>query len=266
MRGLKGPGTSRTGGPRKIAGTGPGRAADGRPGTGDHPGGHPGRHPGLHPGGLTAGAAALAALAVLGLFTVGCSASGSGVQDEGSAHAQAAPKSTPAASSPGAAADTPAGKTAAVDPVELIKNDPEVDKQVKADLKPCGRSAYPVDVAYGNITGGESPDVVVNVMTCADGVGLGTYVYRAAGSAYKNVFKSEKTAVYASIDRGDLVVTQQVYSERDPVASPSAEVVTTYHWASGRFSELHWVRNEFSRTVGEDELVVPEPTSAPNEN
>ncbi|MFF8959271.1 hypothetical protein [Streptomyces sp. NPDC014894] len=226
---------------------------------------------------MAAGTAAFAVLAALGLLGVGCSASGSGVQDEGSANAGASTKPASASAAPGADAkggddggDEDGGdlaeKAAKVDPVKLIKSDPEVRAQVKDDLKPCGRTAYPVDTKFGNITGGQSPDVVVNVMSCADGVGLGTYVYRAAGTSYENVFKSETPAVYAAIDRGDLVVTQQVYGERDPVAAPSAEEVVTYRWTNGKFTRLHWVRNEFSRTVGEDELVVPEAGPTANEN
>ena len=39
-------------------------------------------------------------------------------------------------------------------------------------------------------------------------------------SKYENVFAAEEPAVYAEIDRGDLVVTQQVYEKGDPLYVP----------------------------------------------
>ncbi|TQK52701.1 hypothetical protein FBY35_3149 [Streptomyces sp. SLBN-118] len=205
---------------------------------------------------LAASGAAMAGLAAVGVFTVACSSGGTGVQDEGAAHADVVAKATP---SPSASATSGAQKTDGVSPVKLIMADPKVSERVKADLKPCARDSYPVDTSYGNLTGGTKPDVVVNVLTCGDAVGMGTYVYRDNGERYENVFAVEEPAVYSAIDRGDLVVTKQVYSKGDPVAEPSGEEVTTYHWASGKFVQQYWVRNEFSRAVGDD--VVPEPQS-----
>ncbi|CAM5449181.1 SigE family RNA polymerase sigma factor [Streptomyces griseus] len=116
--------------------------------------------------------------------------------------------------------------------------------------QPCAGKAYPVDTSYGSLTGGPSADVVVNVMSCADSVSVGTYVYRADDDgAYKNVFSAEVPAVYGTIDRGDLVVTTQVYGSKDPLSSPSGSEVVTYRWASDRFTEHDRVHNDFSRAV-----------------
>ncbi|MEU0985715.1 hypothetical protein [Streptomyces sp. NPDC005953] len=207
-----------------------------------------------------AGGTAAVVLAAFGMFTAGCSAGGTGVKDEGSAHAENA-KSVPSA-------NVSAGGTQKVDrvnPVRLVKDDPKVSKRIKSDLKPCGRD-YPVDTSYGNMTGGTQPDVVVNVMSCVDSVGVGTYVYRMNGTRYENVFTSEEPAVVSAIDRGDLVVTKQVWVENDPVEEPSAEEVTTYHWTSGRFAQMHWVRNEYSGPVDGDDLLATEPPEPPREN
>lgn len=89
-----------------------------------------------------------------------------------------------------------------VDAVKLVQDDPEVSPAVKSALKPCVADEYPVDVSYGNLTGGSANDVVVNVMTCADAVGVGSYVYREKDGRYENVFKAEEPPVYAEIDRG----------------------------------------------------------------
>ncbi|MEU3921086.1 hypothetical protein [Streptomyces sp. NPDC029004] len=207
---------------------------------------------------LAASGAAMAGLAAVGVFTVACSSGGTGVQDEGAAHADVVAKATP---SPASSPTNGAQKAERANPVKLIMSDPKVSERVKADLKPCARDSYPVDTSYGNLTGGTKPDVVVNVLTCGDAVGMGTYVYRDNGEKYENVFAVEEPAVYSAIDRGDLVVTQQVYAKGDPVAEPSGEEVTTWHWAGGKFVQQYWVRNEFSRAVGEGEAVVPEPSS-----
>lgn len=208
---------------------------------------------------LAASGTAMAGLAAVGLFAAGCSTGGSGVQDEGAAHADSA-KATP---SPVPPSSSTGYQFEVVDAVALLKNDPKVSDRVKADLKPCGgRNSYPVDTSYGNLTGSTSPDVVVNVLTCGDAVGMGTYVYRESDNKYENVFAAEEPAVYAAIDRGDLVVTKQVYTESDPVTEPSGEEVTTYRWSAGKFTQQYWVRNEFSRAVGEGEAVAPEPPAS----
>ncbi|MFI1400615.1 hypothetical protein [Streptomyces sp. NPDC020681] len=211
---------------------------------------------------IAASSTAIAGLAAVGLFTVACSSGGTGAQDEGAARTDSVAKATPSPAPPSGEAGQ---RVDPVDSVKLILTDPQVSERVKADLKPCARDSYPVDTSYGNLTGGTTPDVVVNVMTCDDAVGMGTYVYRADGEKYENVFAAEEPAVYAAIDRGDLVVTKQVYAKGDPVTEPSGEEITTYHWANGKFTQQYWVRNEFSGSVGDGDVVAPE-APATNEN
>ncbi|MFG3499180.1 hypothetical protein [Streptomyces sp. NPDC047928] len=235
---------------------------------------------------------AMAVVAAVGLLVTGCSTGGTGARDEGAARTDQVSPSTvprsPASSAP------PFEK---VDVIRLIKSDPKVSDQVKDDLKPCAADAYPVDTSYGNLTNSGRPDVVVNVLTCGDAVGIGTYVYRAraeksedggsgedgsgdagdsAGSgdsgdsgggryAYENVFAFEEPAVYSAIDRGDLIVTKQVYAKGDPVAYPSGEDVITYRWAGSRFTEHDRVHNEYSKAVDGGDIDGPAPT-APSEN
>ncbi|MEI7030490.1 hypothetical protein [Streptomyces pratensis] len=207
---------------------------------------------------MAASGTALAGLVAFGLFGAGCSTGGTGTRDEGPAVSRPVARITPQATPSGTA---PATKR--VNAVALLKGDPKVGERVRSALRPCAGDAYPVDTSYGSLTGGRATDVVVNVMSCADSVGIGTYVYRAGeGGAYENVFAVEVPAVYGTIDRGDLVVTTQVYGSKDPLAYPSGSEVVTYRWADGRFSEHDRVHNDFSRAVeGTDgELPVqPEP-------
>ncbi|MEU5439045.1 hypothetical protein AB0G73_37745 [Streptomyces sp. NPDC020719] len=200
---------------------------------------------------LAAGTTAMAGLAAFGLLAAGCSTGGTGTRDEGEAHTDKVSHATP---SPSASSEAPFKK---VNAVQLLKADPKVSERVKADLKPCVKSEYPIDVSYGHLTGATGQDVVVNVMTCGDAVGLGSYVYRADGSSYDNVFTSEEAPVYAEIDRGDLVVTRQMYAKGDKPAFASSEIVTTYRWSGTKFSAHDQVENDFSKAVGNDEGTEP---------
>ncbi|WP_189303622.1 hypothetical protein [Streptomyces cinerochromogenes] len=192
-----------------------------------------------------------AALAALALFVAACGSGGTGARDEGPAHASAAAGAV--ASSP----PSPSDDYRRVDPVALIKSDPQVSDSVRRELQPCDGD-YPVDVSYGKLTGGPVDDVVINVLTCADAVGIGSYVYRDEDGAFRNVFKSEESPVYAEIDRGTLSVTRQYYEKGDPISSPSGEIVTPYRWKAGRFAAGQPTRNEYSKSAGGGPSPVPD--------
>lgn len=143
---------------------------------------------------------AVAALAALGLFLTACATGGTGARDEGPAGSDAVAGKVQTSAASAAASATKAPQR--VDAVKLVQDDPEVSPAVKSALKPCVADEYPVDVSYGNLTGGSANDVVVNVMTCADAVGVGSYVYREKDGRFENVFRAEEPPVYAEIDRG----------------------------------------------------------------
>lgn len=107
-------------------------------------------------------------------------------------------------------------------------------------------------------TGGTAEDVVVNVLTCGDGVGVGSYVYREQNGSYENVFQAEEPPVYAQIDRGDLVVSKQVYEKGDPVSNPSGENVITYRWNGSRFAQEYFWHNDYGTVVEDTPSPVPE--------
>ncbi|MER6161998.1 hypothetical protein ABT147_41990 [Streptomyces sp. NPDC001868] len=212
---------------------------------------------------------AVAVLAALGLSLTACGTGGTGARDEGPADndSLAAGAASPSVSASvdgeedrdsdgGGAGDHPS-----VDEVvRMVRADPEVSKTVKSDLKPCVADEYPVDVTYGNLTGGSGDDLVVNVMTCTDAVGVASYVYRSEKGRYRSVFLSEQPPVYAEIDRGDLLVTRQLYENGDPSSYPSSEEVTTYRWIKDGFVERSSTRTEYSTAVGGAESATPEPS------
>ncbi|GAA1590208.1 hypothetical protein GCM10009731_49750 [Streptomyces globosus] len=197
------------------------------------------------------------------LFAAGCSAAGTGLRDGGPARTETVAKSGSPPAPAGTAPSAPGGSGKPyqkVDPVALLMADPKVNPQVKRDLKPCTGKEYPVDVSYGKVTGGPAADIVVNVLSCADALGRGSYVYRAEGGRYENVFSDEQPPVYAEIDRGDLVVTKPVYGKSDPLAYPSGEDVVTYRWDGERFTEHDRVHTDYSNIDGG---ALPAPAVSP---
>ncbi|MFF6786365.1 hypothetical protein [Streptomyces sp. NPDC012510] len=201
---------------------------------------------------------AVAVLAALGLSVSACGTGGTGARDEGPADND----SLAAGASPSVSGSAPAdGDHPSIDEVvRMVRADPEVDKAVKSDLRPCVADEYPVDVTYGDLTGGSAEDLVVNVMTCADAVGVASYVYRADKGRYRSVFLSEQPPVYAEIDRGDLLVTRQLYENGDRSSYPSSEEVTTYRWMKDGFVQRSSSRTEYSTAVGGAESATPEPS------
>lgn len=200
---------------------------------------------------LKAAIPAVVLVAALELLVSACATGGTGARDEGPADgdsvvaAGAVPSASPTAEEP-----------TRDEVVKLVKNDPQVARAVKENLKPCVADEYPVEVSYGDLTGGAADDIVVNVMTCGDAVGVGSYVYRMENHRYENVFKAEEPPVSAEIDRGDLVVTQQMYEKGDPMSYPSTEEVITYHWKTSRFTRESTTRNVYSN-VGNSGSAAP---------
>ncbi|MGY0060451.1 hypothetical protein ACWY4P_28565 [Streptomyces sp. LZ34] len=235
-----------------------------------------------HRAALITGGAVVGFAAVGGLMLAGCGTGSQGLRKEGPARTSWAPEQ---ADSPGAyARGTSPTSTSAkqkVDAVALVKKDPKVSKHLKANLKPCAKSAtndatndatkdtpqdttkggsksqgYPIDVAYGRLTGSTASDLVVNVMTCTEGFGLGSYVYRKVDGTYENVFADERPPVYADTTKGNLRVTKLIYASNDSVCCPSSEDVTTYRWAETRRQFL--VTDHKIRNVSEDETPAPD--------
>ncbi|POX55661.1 hypothetical protein C3489_08710 [Streptomyces sp. Ru71] len=210
-------------------------------------------------GSLQAVITAAAVLAALALLVSACATGGTGTRDEGPAHADSVAGAAAASPSP-----SPAPTLQRVDAVQLVKDDPLVSNAVKKTLQPCAGDDYPVDVSYGDLTDGAVDDVVINVLTCGDAVGVGSYVYRADGDRYQNVFQSEESPVYAEIDRGALMVTKQVYENGDQVSNPSGENVITYIWKDGRFVQDDFHHTDFGTTVDTSPTKAPAPAPAEN--
>lgn len=212
-------------------------------------------------GGLTRGGAATAGVAAVGLLLAGCNPGGEGVRPEGSATSTPSPKGALSAS-PSPATTAGSKKVPGVKLlVKQLKDDPTVGAEVKKTLaKPCSGNEYPVDASPARLTGSGSPDVIVNVMTCADSTGIGAYVFRKRDSGdYATVYRNESPLVFAGDNDGELEVTQQTYDADDDVCCPSGEDVREYRWSKDRFTEYKRFHRSYSKAT-DDSSAPPDGT------
>jgi hypothetical protein len=159
---------------------------------------------------------------------------------------------TPSTSAPAIASD-PAALAG------LIRRDSSVSADIREDLTPCAGDGYPMDTDSGNLTAGDGPDLVVNITTCGDGLGIAAYVYRMIGGKYQDVFADERPPVYGSVASGRLQIVHDVYKDDDdPVTYPTGEETVTYAWRGNRFVEVGRTYSDFSAKTPS---ASPEPTS-----
>ncbi|MEU4898789.1 hypothetical protein AB0B12_34050 [Streptomyces sp. NPDC044780] len=218
---------------------------------------------------MLAGGAVVGLAAVGGWMLAGCGTAGQGVRKEGPARTEwASAAANSGAYAGGPASGLPSTARQKAEAVRLVKADPNVSDDLKASLKPCGADdegeqrakGYPVDVTYGRLTGATTSDLVINVMSCADGFGIGSYVYREVDGRYESVFRDEQPPVYAAASGDELRVTKLSYASEDAVCCPSSEDVLTYRWTAARkvFTVLSRKHTDYSKNVPKDD-----PTPAP---
>jgi hypothetical protein len=191
------------------------------------------------------------ASAVVCAFVVvaGCGTTATGARREGPAPTATVKK--PSTASPAIAADPEAL-------AGMVRKDTSVSADVREDLTPCVGDDYPMDTDAGDLTAGDGPDLVVNVTTCGDGLGVAAYVYRMVKGKYQNVFADERPPVYGSIDNGRLEIIHEVYKTDDPVSYPTGEESITYVWRGNHFIET---ARAFSDFTAKTPSASPEPTS-----
>ncbi len=193
---------------------------------------------------IAATSAAMACLAV-----AGCGSTITGARREGPA--PAATVRTPSSEAP-AIASNPAALAS------MVRRDSSVSATVREDLTPCAGDDYPLDTDSGDLTSGDGPDLVVNITTCGDGLGIAAYVYRMVDGKYLDVFADERPPVYGSVADGRLEIVHEVYRTDDQVAYPTGEEAVTYVWRGNRFLEA---ARSYSDFTAKDPTSSPEPTS-----
>lgn len=194
--------------------------------------------------------ASACALISVCVVAAGCGTTVSGVRREGPA-----PKVTmkTPATSPPAIASNPAALAG------MVRRDTSVSANVRQDLTPCDNDDYPMDTDAGNLTAGDGPDLVVNITTCGDGLGIASYVYRMVGGKYQLVFADEHGPVYGSVENGLLQVVHEVFPSVDPVAYPTGEEASTYAWQIDHFVQT---ARSFTDYGAPSPTASPEPTSS----
>lgn len=140
----------------------------------------------------------------------------------------------------------------------MVRRDSSVSQGVREDLTPCAGDDYPMATDTGDLTAGDGPDLVVNVTTCGDGLGVAAYVYRMVNGKYQNVFADERPPVYGSVEDGQLQIIHEVYKVDDPVSYPTGQESVLYAWRDGRFVQ---VARNYADFGAPTPTVRPEPTS-----
>ncbi|WP_405585730.1 hypothetical protein [Streptomyces sp. NBC_01190] len=201
--------------------------------------------------------AVASALTCACVMVSGCAASATGVRREGPAP-KVTLKTSPAAA-PAIASD-PAALAG------MVRRDAGVSAGVRKDLAPCPGSDYPMETDAGELTAGDGPDLVVNITTCGEGLGIAAYVYRMTAGKYRRVFADERAPVYGSVTDGRLVVIHEVYRDDDTdtyptdggLAYPTGEESTTYVWRTDHFVQS---ARSFTDFGAPSPTASPEPTS-----
>lgn len=189
------------------------------------------------------------ALVCVSVVVVGCGTDGTGARKEG-------PAPTATVKTPSTAAPAIASDPAAL--ASMVRKDTSVSADVREDLTPCVGDDYPMDIDAGDLTAGAGPDLVVNVTTCGDGLGVAAYVYRMIGGKYQNVFADERPPVYGSVDGSRLEIIHEVYKTDDPVSYPTGQESITYAWKNDHFVQIARAYSDFDAKTP---TASPEPTS-----
>lgn len=198
--------------------------------------------------GIRPGTAAVGVLTCASVVVSGCSTAGTGARGEGPAPSPTVRRPSATAAAPAIARDPGALAT-------MVRRDGSVSAGVRDDLAPCAGNVYPVATDTGDLTAGDGPDLVVNVTTCGDGLGVAAYVYRMVKGKYQNVFADERPPVYGSVADGRLQIIHEV---DDPVTYPTGQESVLYTWRDDRFVQVSRSYSDFGAQTPSER---PEPTS-----
>lgn len=196
------------------------------------------------------GTVAMGALTCACVVVTGCGTTGTGARKEGPAPSPSVRRQATAAA-PAIARDPRALAT-------MVRRDSSVSAGVRKDLTPCPGADYPMATDTGDLTAGDGPDLVVNVTSCGDGLGVAAYVYRMVKGKYQNVFADERPPVYGSVEGGQLQIIHEVYKVDDRVSYPTGQESVLYVWRDGSFVQVSRSYADFGAPTP---TVRPEPTS-----
>jgi hypothetical protein len=171
----------------------------------------------------------------------GCGIAGDGVRvAENGGGATTAPV-------PDAQPDPAPGEAFSVDPVEVLREDPDVRQDIK-DLvaRPCTGDGYdgswfPVDAVYATIAGTDVQVVVIDVLGCTApylcASGYASYVYRLWESGPEQIYAVEETSNTVLVTEGEFTLEWQVWLPGDDADCPTGLDSVPLTWNGERLVE-----------------------------
>lgn len=150
----------------------------------------------------------------------------------------------------------PSGTPASADPVAILREDPQLDDKLKAEIVPCQNGAYPVDDRYVDLTGDGKAELIITLSQCPSdepepkkgvytqmaigSVGYAVFVYNLASDPPNRLLTVEDSAVEAVTSKVNvgLIVIRERWGPRDDPCCPTDQVVTTYVWDGTKFNEV----------------------------
>ena len=177
------------------------------------------------------------------LFLAGCATQG-GVEVAGRASQVSPPPSPPT---------LPSGTPVSADPVAVLRADPKVDPEIKANLVPCDGGQYPTDDRYVDLTGDGEAELVVLLLDCPDArtskaaaegliipyAGYAAYVYDLTTDPPTHLLGVEGQAIDVVPGKGkDLVLIRGTWSSQDDPCCPFDQSVVLYRWNGSKMVEV----------------------------
>lgn len=175
------------------------------------------------------------------IAAAGCGIAGDGVriaEDAGDAGTGPVPDSEPHPAE---------GEAFSVDPVAVLREDPEVRQDIK-DLvaRPCtgdgyDGSWYPVDTVYATVAGTDVQVVVIDVLGCTPpypcATGYASYVYRLWEDGPEQVFAAEETSTTVVVTDGEFSLEWPVWLPGDDTDCPTGLDSAPLTWDGDEFVE-----------------------------
>ncbi|MDI9898849.1 hypothetical protein QM716_03170 [Rhodococcus sp. IEGM 1409] len=134
-----------------------------------------------------------------------------------------------------------------IDPVALIRADPEVSDVVKDSLRLCGDANFPYEIRYSPVTDAVWQDAVVNVFTC-ESLGawgrptppvaftIAGFVYQIDEAGAHKVFEVQDPGRYVVGSPGGLSVMVDLC--KDPGIPEFCQSSTAYRWTGEGFESV----------------------------
>ena len=184
-------------------------------------------------------------IAAVGVMCALIAASGCGIAGDGVRVAEDGGATT--APVPESQSHPAAGEAFSVDPVEVLREDPEVRQDIK-DLvaRPCTGEGYdgswfPVETVYATVAGTDVQVVIINVLGCTSpylcATGYASYVYRLWETGAEQIYAAEETSTTVLVTDGEFSLEWPVWEPGDASDCPTGLDSMPLTWDGERLVE-----------------------------